>query len=83
MAFVTGLAGEKFDYSFRGMVFASILGTAACYIMGLAWFMFLTGTGLWASMIMCMFPFLPGDLLKVLLASFLVSRYRKQIIEQY
>lgn len=83
MAFVTGLAGEKFDYSFRGMIFASILGTAACYIMGLAWFMFLTGTGLWASMVMCMFPFLPGDLLKVLLASFLVSRYRKQIIEQY
>lgn len=83
MAFVTGWIGEKFGCSFRGMMAASILGTAVCYALGLAWFMFLTGTGIWASMVMCMFPFLPGDFAKILLASFLVSKYRKRIIGTY
>lgn len=64
MAFVVGLVSEKLGYSFKNMMAATIAGTAVCYIMGLVWFMFLTGTGIWASMVMCMFPFLPGDFAK-------------------
>ena len=45
--------------------------------------MFLTGTGIWASMVMCMFPFLPGDFAKILLASFLVSKYRRRLIGEF
>jgi biotin transport system substrate-specific component len=44
--------------------------------------MFLTGTGMWSAMVMCMFPFLPGDLAKIILASFLVAKYRKTLIER-
>lgn len=80
MAFVVGLVSEKLGYSFKNMMAATIAGTAVCYIMGLAWFMFLTGTGIWASMVMCMFPFLPGDFAKILLASFLVSKYRRRLV---
>lgn len=80
MAFVVGLVSEKLGYSFKNMLAATIAGTAVCYIMGLAWFMFLTGTGIWASMVMCMFPFLPGDFAKILLASFLVSKYRRRLV---
>ena len=50
--------------------------------MGIGWFMFLTGTGVWPAMVMCMFPFLPGDLAKIILASFLVAKYRKTLIER-
>lgn len=83
MAFVVGLVAEKWGYTFKNLLLATILGTAVCYAMGLAWFMFVTGTGLWASMVMCMFPFLPGDSAKILLASFLVSKYHKRLIGGY
>lgn len=80
MAFIVGLVGEKLGFTFKNMLLGTVLGTAACYTMGLAWFMFLTGNGLWASMLLCMFPFLPGDITKIVLASYLISRYRKRLI---
>lgn len=83
MAFVVGFVMEKWGDSFKNMLLATVLGTAVCYAMGLAWFMFLTSTGIWPSMVMCMFPFLPGDLAKIVLASFLVSKYRKKLIRQF
>ena len=74
MAFVTGLISEKYGYSFKIMLVASVCGT-------LGWFIFLTGTGVWSAFLLCMFPFLPGDLAKILLASFLVSKYRGRLIQ--
>ena len=47
MAFIVGLVGEKLGFTFKNMLLGTVLGTAACYTMGLAWFMFLTGNGLW------------------------------------
>lgn len=80
MAFVTGLIAEKVNYSFFGMIVATIFGTAMCYALGIGYFMYTTGNGLWAAMTLCMFPFLIGDTAKILLTSFLVSKYRKIII---
>lgn len=81
MAFVVGLVSEKLGHSFKSMLVATLAGTAVCYVMGIGWFMFLTGTGLWPAMVMCMFPFLPGDLAKIILASFLVAKYRKSLVK--
>ena len=81
MAFVTGLISEKYGYSFKTMLIASVCGTLGCYILGIVWFIFLTGTGVWSAFLLCMFPFLPGDLAKILLASFLVSKYRGRLIQ--
>lgn len=44
MAFVTGLISEKYGYSFKIMLVASVCGTLGCYILGIGWFIFLTGT---------------------------------------
>lgn len=82
MAFVVGLVSEKLGHTFKPMLAATLAGTAVCYVMGIGWFMFLTGTGMWPAMVMCMFPFLPGDLAKIILASFLVAKYRKTLIER-
>lgn len=57
MAFVTGLISEKYGYSFKTMLIASVCGTLGCYILGIAWFIFLTGTGVWSAFLLCMFPF--------------------------
>lgn len=42
-----------------------VAGTALCYLMGTAWFCWSTGTGLEGALLLCVFPFLPGDLLKM------------------
>ena len=49
------------------------VGLLACYIPGTLWFMFQTQTPLLPSLTLCVFPFLPGDGIKIA-AAFLVSR---------
>lgn len=46
----------------------------ACYLLGTLWFMHLTAAPLPVALVKCVFPFLPGDALKILLASWLIAR---------
>lgn len=48
---------------------ALILGTAILYAIGTAYFMLVTEMGLAASLALCVWPFIPGDLLKIVAAS--------------
>jgi len=50
------------------------LALLSCYVLGTAWFMFLTGTGLMAALFLCVFPFLPGDALKIIAALLLIRK---------
>ncbi len=59
--------------------FAMVCGLAACYALGTCWFMISTHTGLMASLVACVFPFLPGDALKIIAATILVQRLRPYI----
>ena len=56
-----------------------LLGSAALYAVGTAWFMIQTGNGLVASLGMCVVPFLPGDAVKIAAASILAWPVRKAI----
>ena len=53
-----------------------VVGLAACYLLGTAWFMISTHTGLWPALVSCVFPFLPGDALKIIAGSLLVQKLR-------
>jgi biotin transport system substrate-specific component len=53
-----------------------VLGMCACYALGTAWFMYLTNTPLLAALGLCVFPFIPGDLFKIVVAAFLCGRLR-------
>lgn len=55
---------------------AMAAGLIICYAFGTAWFMISTSTPLWASLISCVFPFLPGDAIKILAAAILVRKLR-------
>ena len=49
-------------------IFTIVIGLpalAACYGLGTAWFMISTGTGFAAAMLLCVIPFIPGDILKL------------------
>jgi biotin transport system substrate-specific component len=53
-----------------------VLGMCACYALGTLWFMYLTNTPLLAALGMCVFPFIPGDALKIAAAAFLCGKLR-------
>ena len=54
------------------------LGLAACYFTGSLWYMLITQTPLCASLSLCVLPFIPGDIVKILLALLLTKRLQKR-----
>ena len=82
-AFVVGLIVDFFLKDDLGIgkqylicVIAMVAGLFVCYLLGTIWFIVSTGTGVWASLVACVFPFLPGDALKIVAATLLVRRLR-------
>lgn len=78
-AFIVGLLCEKWGNTFPKMCAAMALGVIACYAFGTLWFMILTKNSLWQSLIYCVFPFLIGDVLKIILAASLAKALRKPL----
>lgn len=56
-----------------------LLGTIIAYGFGTAWFCYSTGTGLTAALALCVFPFIPGDLVKMAVAVTVAPTIAKQI----
>jgi biotin transport system substrate-specific component len=70
-AWLTGLIYKKFGGNAKRsvkiifMVLGMVAGTIALYVIGTAWFMFVTGMNLNASLAACVIPFIPGDFIKI------------------
>lgn len=80
-AFLTGLLSSRTKAitqkkAIACLALACLCGMICCYAFGLVWFMILTGTGLWGSLVACVIPFLPGDALKIILAVILIRRLK-------
>lgn len=58
---------------------AMAAGIAVCYAVGTAWFMLMTHTALWDSLMLCVIPFLPGDVVKIVLAAGVAQRLQKAV----
>ena len=76
-ALIAGLWRERWGYSFLRLCLGMALGTLACYALGTAYFMFVTHMNLLVSLTYCVFPFLPGDAVKIALAAWLAVRLSK------
>jgi len=69
-AFVTGYLSEQgFDRSFWKIFTAMCIGNAIIYLLGLSW---LAALGIKNVFAIGMFPFIPGDLVKILFATILL-----------
>ena len=82
-ALLTGLCAGKPDAekprSAWMLCAGMLLGTAALYAIGTAWFMLQTQNTLAAAMGMCVLPFLLGDALKIAAASVITVPVRKAL----
>ena len=65
-------SGGKFLPDLGGM----ILGTALCYALGTAWFVYLMNCSLWYALTVCVFPFIAADLAKMVIAHLLGKTLR-------
>lgn len=73
-AFLVGLLSRRWDFSFLKLALSMLAGMLACYALGTVWFMISTQNSLWVSLGYCVFPFLPGDAVKIALAALLAQR---------
>lgn len=84
MAMICGKVTEIFaktTWVHRGVHLAGmIVSTALVYAFGTCWFCLSTGTGVGAAMAICVIPFIPGDLIKMVLAVIVGPVLRTQII---
>ncbi|HEX3017261.1 MAG TPA: biotin transporter BioY [Caproicibacter sp.] len=76
-AWIIGILSRRFGRKLLPLVFSMILGTAVCYILGTAWFMFVTKRGLMESLALCVIPFLIGDAAKIALSAAVVPQLGK------
>lgn len=51
-----------------------------CYVFGTAWFMFLTKSDLIKALCLCIFPFIPFDIVKLALAYIVGTTVRKRLV---
>ena len=70
------LLGKTGGYAI-GYLLAALI--AACYVLGTIWFMVLTGLDLPTSLTYCVIPYLPGDVIKIALASLLTIQLDKRM----
>ncbi|MEE1242492.1 MAG: biotin transporter BioY [Frisingicoccus sp.] len=67
MAIIGGILIEKFKN--RWLQFgALVIGTAACYLLGTAWFCFVMDSTVGAALSLCVIPFIPADIVKIIMA---------------
>ena len=80
-AFLTGIGTEKADAGNAGWIRPVMMaaGTAVLYLTGTIWFMIQSGNSLGASLSLCVFPFLPGDAVKILAATLLTVPVRRAV----
>ena len=78
-AWIVGMLVHRVGFSRRALILSMSAGTLLCYLSGVFWFMLLTGTDLAGSLAVCVLPFLPGDVLKILLAAALTRRMQKPL----
>lgn len=78
-AAAVGLLMKRGPFTFRRLCLSMAAGVAVCYLFGTLWFMALTKMGLMTSLTYCVFPFLPGDAVKIVLAAVLSLRLKQPL----
>lgn len=77
-ALAAGLILSRTGYRFRWLVVALAVGLTICYAFGTTWYLIVMGseTTPAAALLSCVVPFLPGDAVKIVLASMLSQKLR-------
>ena len=78
-AIIISLIISEAKRSFILYLVAMLIGTVILYSIGTVWYMWQTGTTLFAALGLCVIPFLPGDVIKLVAASVLGCELNKRL----
>lgn len=81
LVILTGLAVRAFPKSRILQFLGMLTATAVLYVLGTAWFCVQSGSGLQRALALCVLPFIPGDLIKMIVAMILGPELRERLIQ--
>lgn len=74
---LTGLLVDKLPQKPYFSPIAMVCGIIVCYAFGTVWYVILTKSAVPQALLLCVVPFLPGDAVKIAVASLLTPKLRK------
>lgn len=77
-AIIAGIVIDKFSQRWI-QILGMIVGTAICYAFGTAWFCIQAGYTVSAALAVCVIPFIPADLIKMVIAMIIGPEIRKRL----
>lgn len=81
MAIASGIFIDRYFNKWIMCVVGMIIGTALCYIFGTAWLAYQANMSAEVALAAGVIPFIPGDLVKITLASIVGPQIRKRLIK--
>lgn len=79
MALICGFFIDKWPAKLYLHFIGMVLGTAVCYLFGTVWLAYQGGYSFYAALAAGVIPFLPGDLVKIVLAMLIGPQIRKRL----
>lgn len=79
MAVVAGVLIDKYDGRVVPSVIGMVVGTVICYALGTLWFCIQADYKVLPALALCVFPFLPGDAIKIAIAAFFGPQIRRAL----
>lgn len=76
---IIGLLTDKFENKKFVYPFSMLLGTAACYLVGILWYMYHTESSFASAAAVCIIPFFVGDIIKISAACAIGITLRKRL----
>ena len=81
LALISGLFIEKSNGNPVVSVIGLVLGDAACYVLGTAWFVFQMQCELGYALSVCVYPFIALDLAKIVVSCVVGALLRKRLVQ--
>lgn len=78
LSLIGGYFCDKSD-DLKSMVTGLVLGNAVLYLIGIVWFMIYLNAGVGKALSACVIPFIPGDIVKIVLVCLVTPRIRKYL----
>lgn len=79
LAIICGIFIEKWPTKRLLCFIGMVIGTAVCYLFGTVWLAYQAGMSFYAALAAGVIPFIPGDLVKIVIAMILGTEIRKRL----
>ena len=79
MAVIAGVFIDRFQGKIGWSILGMVLGSAVTYVLGTLWLSFVAGLGFRDALFAGVIPFLPGDIIKILLACLIGFPIKKRL----